>query len=376
MFGKYSDDSTLTDFLPVQTNASSTSLPANTSDACCLPKASPWPLTRSRLSKIGPNLGKSRMFNPSSVSPNSTVVSFSDTPKSQFRLHILPARVPPGTFPMSAIQPSKHLKRLSLQLRSLPIGFRTPKLQSKLTLPTTHSPLSFRSPHRMASCTRLHSTPGPFPLRNSITTSMTKSSSLFLKLSSDGDITSKALDFRSMWSPITGTCNIFPRPKSSRVDKHDGPNIFPGSTSSSVSVPENSEPNPTHLLDDGMSILKRGIATMPVSTRRISARYSLPSNWHHPSELPPYPSQSFVDLSSWMLKGSIPTSGLNSEMIPFLPNILTLSQTPHGPSTLMVYSVIPDVSMFWIPGISDSVFSSTRTTIPLQDISVRRRLFT
>src|SRR5882672_8288889 len=376
MSGKYSEDSELTDFLPVQTNASSMSLPANTSDICCHPKASPWPRTRSRSSKIGPNPGKSRTFNPSSVSPTSIVVSFTVTPKSRFRSRVLPARVPLGTSPMSAVPPLKHLKRLSPQLRSLPIGFRTLQLQSRLTLPTTHSPLSFRLQLRMASCTRLHSTPGLFPLRNSTTMSTTKSSSLFLKLSSDGDITSKALDFRSMWSLITGTCNIFPRPKSSRVDKHDGPNTFPGSTSSSVSVPENLEPNPTHLLDDGTSILKRGIATMPVSTRRISARYSLPSNWHRPSELPPYPSQSFVDLSSWMLKGSIPTSGLNSEMIPFPPNTSTLSQTPHGPSTLMVYSVILDVSMFQIPGISDSVFSSTRTTIPLQDISVRQRLFT
>src|SRR5467141_3361076 len=147
MFRKYSDDSALTDFLPMQTNASSTSLPANTSDTCCLLKASPWPRTRSRLSKIGLNLGKSRMFNPSSVSPTSTVVSFLDTPKSQFRLRVLPARVPPGTFPMSAVQPLKHLKRLSLQLRSLPIGFRTPKLQSKQMLPTMLSPLSFRLPH-------------------------------------------------------------------------------------------------------------------------------------------------------------------------------------------------------------------------------------
>ena len=31
----------------------------------------------------------------------------------------------------------------------------------------------------------------------------------FLKLSNDGNITSKALDFRSMWSPITGICNTF-----------------------------------------------------------------------------------------------------------------------------------------------------------------------
>src|SRR5882672_5737005 len=376
MFGKYSDDSTLTDFLPVQTNVSSTSLPANTSDTCCLLKASPWPCTRSRLSKIGPNLGKSRMFNPSSVLPTSTVISFTDTPKSQFHLHVLPARVLPGTFPMSAIQPLKHLKRLSLQLRSLPIGFWTPKLQSKLTLPTMHSPLSFRLPHRMASCTQLHSTPGLFPLRNSITTSTTKSYLRYLKLSNDGDITSKALDFRSMWSPITGTCNIFPRPKSSRVDKHDGPNTFPGSTSSSVSVPENSEPNPTHLLDDGTSILKRGIATMPLSIHRTSARYSLPSNWHRPSELLPYPSQPFVDLSSWTLKGSIPTSGLNSEMIPFLQNTSTISQTPSGPSIPMVYYATSDAFTFRIPAISDYMFFNTCTTTPLQVISVRQRLFT
>src|SRR5882672_3456680 len=118
MFGKYSDDSALTDFLPMQTNASSTSLPVNTSDKCCLPKASPWPHTRSRLSKIGLNLRKSRMFNPSSVLPISTIISFTDILKSQFHLRILPARVPPGTFPMSAIQPLEHLKRLSPQLQS------------------------------------------------------------------------------------------------------------------------------------------------------------------------------------------------------------------------------------------------------------------
>src|SRR5882724_455073 len=108
-----------------------------------------------------------------------------------------------------------------------------------------------------------------------------------------------------MWSPITGTCNNFQRPKSSHVSKHDGPNTFLDSTSSFVSVLESSAPNPTHSLDDGMSILKRGIATMPASIHRTTTSYSLPSNWHRPSELLPYQSQSSVDLSSWMLKGSI-----------------------------------------------------------------------
>src|SRR5882724_7988010 len=127
----------------------------------------------------------------------------------------------------------------------------------------------------MVNCTPLRSTPGPFPLWNSTMMSMTKSSSRFLKLSNDGNITWKALDFRSMWSPITGTCNTFQWPKSSHIGKHDGPNTFPDLTSSFVSIQESSEPNPTHSLDDGTSILKRGIATMPVLIHRTSTRYSL-----------------------------------------------------------------------------------------------------
>src|SRR5882724_9814235 len=75
---------------------------------------------------------------------------------------------------------------------------------------------------------------------------------------------------------------------------------------------------------------------MPVLIHRTFAWYSLPSNWHHPSELLPYQSQSSVDLSLWILKDSIPTSGNNSKRIPFLQNTLTISQN-HGPWTPMVY---------------------------------------
>src|SRR5882724_2712691 len=103
-----------------------------------------------------------------------------------------------------------------------------------------------------------------------------------------------------------------------------------------------------------MSILKRGIVTMPVLTHRTTTQYSLPRNWHGPFKLLPYQSQSSVDLSSWMLKGSIPTSGLNSKRIPFLQNTLTISQT-HGPCTLMVYYGTPDASMSQIPESSDSI---------------------
>src|SRR5882724_3700493 len=114
---------------------------------------------------------------------------------------------------------------------------------------------------------------------------------------------------------------------------------------------------------------------MPASIHRTTARYSPLRNWHLPSELPPYQSQSSMDLSSCMLKGSIPTSGINSKMIPFLQNTSTISQTPSGHSILMVYSATSDASMFRTPAISNYMFSSTHMTIPLQVISVRQRLF-
>src|SRR5882724_8325952 len=143
MFGKYSADSALIDSLPVQTNANSTSLPANTLDICCHPKALPWPHTKSRSSKIGQFHEKSRTYNPSLALPISTIISFMDTLKSQFCSCVLPARVPPGMSPMSAIPHLKHLKRLSPQLQSLPIGSWTLKSQSRLTPLNMHSPLSF-----------------------------------------------------------------------------------------------------------------------------------------------------------------------------------------------------------------------------------------
>jgi len=102
---------------------------------------------------------------------------------------------------------------------------------------------------------------------------------------------------------------------------------------------------PNALTSNGTSILKRGIASMPASIHRSTARYSLPSNWHYPSKLPPYQSQSSMDLSSWMLKGSIQTSGLNSKRIPFLQNTSTISQTPSGPLILMGYCATSDASM-------------------------------
>ena len=122
---------------------------------------------------------------------------------------------------------------------------------------------------------------------NATTMFTMKSYSLSTKHSNDGDTTLKVLATPLMWSPITGISNTSPQPKSSCVDKHVGPNTFLLSTLSSVSVLENLEPNLTLSLDDGMSILKRGIATMPLSILRTTDPCSLPNSWHRPSELLP-----------------------------------------------------------------------------------------
>src|SRR5882724_1234705 len=102
------------------------------------------------------------------------------------------------------------LKRLLPQRQSSTIGFQTSRSQLKLMPLTTHSLQYCQSQPRLANCTPLHSIPKPSQLQNSTTMCMTKSYSQFLKPSNDGSIISKALHSRSMWSPITRTCNIFP----------------------------------------------------------------------------------------------------------------------------------------------------------------------
>src|SRR5882724_10961725 len=130
-----------------------------------------------------------------------------------------------------------------------------------------------------------------------------------------------------------------------------------------------------HLQDDGTSILKRGVATMPLLNHRITARFSLPSNWHHPSELHPYLSQSSAVLSLWMSTCFIPTFILNSEKTQPRQNTSIICG-PIGLSILMVNYDISAISMSLTSIIFDYVFSKTCMTTHLQDISVRQRHYT
>jgi len=72
--------------------------PANISDICCPQMASPWPHTKSKIIQDWLEPRKSRMFNPSLVLPTSTIVSFKDIPKSLFHLCCLTHKGTPWHF--------------------------------------------------------------------------------------------------------------------------------------------------------------------------------------------------------------------------------------------------------------------------------------
>src|SRR6266481_972945 len=160
-------------FLPTQTNVSSMSLPANTSDICCLLTDLRWLPTKFKSFKIGPNCGKSKMFNLSLGSLIFTVISFMDILRLLFHLRVSPTRVLYGTFPMSAVQPLMHSKRLSLQLWSLPTGSQTTPLKLRLMLLNMHSLLFFQLRLLLATFTQLLSIPTRFMSQNATTMFMT-----------------------------------------------------------------------------------------------------------------------------------------------------------------------------------------------------------
>ena len=227
-----------------------------------------------------------------------------------------------------------------------------------------------------ASCTPLCSTPRCSKLPNATTMFMIKSYLQLLKPSHVGNTISKVLVCQSTLLLTTRTFSTFPPLKSSCIDKHIGQNFFLPSTSLYISVPENWEPNPTLLLDDGTSTLKKGIVTMPLSTHRTTDLCSLPSTWCRPFELLPLLFPSYEDHCSWTLKGSIRISSLTYEMIPLPQTTSTTShsQIPSGLSIQTVYYDIPDAYTSWKLGIYNYMFFSTCTTIPSQDFGQTKTL--
>ena len=139
---------------------------------------------------------------------------------------------------------------------------------------------------------------------------MIRSYLLSLKLFARGDIIWRALPIRSMSLLTTKTLCIFRRLRCYPNDKPDGLNISPSSTSSFISDPADSVPNPTLSLDNGTSTPKRGRTASPKSTHRTYVQ-SLPPN----SSTPPfarhtYNSLFFKPVCSWTSKDSMLTSSL------------------------------------------------------------------
>jgi len=192
-------------------------------------------------------------------------------------------------------------------------------------------PLSFWSQLQMVSCIWLHSTPRLFLLWNSTTMSMKRAPGKFWSFQ-HGDITSKALDFWSCGHQSLELAILF---------NNQNPHVL---TSTMVQIPfqiqahhlfpsRTSAPNPMHLLDNGISILKRGIVTIPVSTHRTSALYSLLSNWHHRSELLPCLYLSWLYCGGWYL---FQHDDISREMFGSISELSCWLRYHHHPALLMM----------------------------------------
>jgi len=156
---------------------------------------------------------------------------------------------------------------------------------------TMHSLLSFPLWLLMATCTYCIPLPDFFCPGTQLRCPWQRATRNILKLSNDGDITSKlwipnwcghrSLEFAILFNDQN------PHTSEARWSEYlSGFNLVirfhPGKLRT----------KPDALTRWWTSILKEGIATMPVSIHRTTAQYSLLRNWHHPSELPPNQFQS------------------------------------------------------------------------------------
>ena len=146
-----------------------------------------------RSSKIGQYHEKSRIFNLSLAFPTSTIASFTDILKSWFCSHVLPARVPPGISLMSATAFEAPKKAFTtapvlthwildtqITVKTDASDYTLAAVLSIMTLNGNLHPIAF---HWNFSALELN-----YDVHD-------KELLAILKLSNDGNITSKALDF-------------------------------------------------------------------------------------------------------------------------------------------------------------------------------------
>jgi len=201
-------DSMLMDFLPVQTNASSTSLPVNTSDICCHLKASPWPRTKVQIIPDWPVPQKVKGIQYGPWLPTSIIVSFSDI-WNHSSAHMSTSRVPPWHSSDWVPLCLKHLKRLSPQLCPYP-WIWTLKLKSRLT-PLDYAlaaVLFYHNSQRRIAPIAFHSRTFFCPELN-YDVHDKEILAIFGSFKGWQNIISKALDFQSMWVTNHQTAILF-----------------------------------------------------------------------------------------------------------------------------------------------------------------------
>jgi len=249
------------------------------------------------------------------------------------------------------------LKRLSPQLQSLSIGSQTLKSQSRLMPLTMHSLLSFQLWLLLATCTLLHSTPGILLPWNSITMSITKSYSQFLKLSNDATLP------RRLWtSDRCGRWSLEFAILFNDQNSHT-------STSMLVQIPFQIQPcihfcagklgtKPMHSLGNGHHLKEGNSKYASINPQKYcqvftSKQLALsPPSYHPINPSPPWISHHgcwkapFRHLVSTP-RGSISAEHLNNQSDP------QWTLDPDG------YCATSDASMFQTPAISYYMFSST-----------------
>jgi len=312
------------------------------------------------ITKIGQFHEKSRTFNPSSALP--ILPSFHlQIFWNHSSAHMSYPQGHPWHFSDECHSAFEHLKGLSPTAPVLTHWI----LDTQITVKTDTSDyalatvLSITTP--MATCTLLHSTPGLFLPQNSTMMSMTKSYLQFFKLSNDGDITSKALDFWRCghWSPEFAILFNGQNPHMSKstlvwIPLRIQPcNPFP-------SWKTRNQPDPLTRRWD--IYLKEGnsnyASVNPQNYCLVFTSEQLPLSLQATTLSTPVLHGSLI-MDAERLHSNICS---HSEMILFSQSTLTISQTPSGPSIPMVYYTTSDASMFQTLEISDYVFSSTHST--------------
>jgi len=300
---------------------------------------------------------KSRIFNLSSALPTSTIISFTNIPESQF-LYVSYLQ---GTLAFSneCHLPLKHLKRLSPQLWSLPI--RSWHSNYSWDWHSDYALAAVLSIQLLMWLAQIASILDFFcPGTNLMST--TKSYSQFLKLSNNGNITLKALDFQSIKSLITEFAILF-----NDQNPHTSTSTLVWILSDSLVIcfcPGKLRTNLMHSLTMDIYLKERN---SNYAVQSQTTTYSLLSN-HIVLWATTYQSQSSMDLSSWMLKGS--QSQLQEDPISAEPQ---QSVRPQWPLIQCLLCHL-DASISELQQ-SPTMCSPVSHDLPLQVILVRQRPF-